>query len=80
MKNFIFKSSDFGLVKKLSNTLEIILAELRHQRNDHVVLQQDLEKLRLDLNLQRQADSYYDDHGEAHLGRATSHQTDLDEQ
>ncbi len=74
MKNFIFKSSaeGFGLVKKLISQNEIILTELRHQRNDHVTLQHDFERLRTDLNLQRQADSYYEDHksdtGEAHLG------------
>ncbi len=80
MKNFIFKSSDFGLIKNVSNKLDIILAELRHQRNDHVTLQHDLEKLRLDLNLRRQADDYYVEHnGEAHPGEP-SPQTDYDEQ
>ncbi len=69
MKNFIFKSSDFGLIKNVSNKLELILSELRHQRNDHVTLQHDIEKIRLDLNLRRSADEYYDEHrGEARLG------------
>ncbi len=80
MKNFIFKSSDFGLIKNVSNKLDLILAELRHQRNDHVTLQHDFERLRTDLNLQRQADSYYVDHELTHTTHPTSHQTELDEQ
>ncbi len=69
MKNFIFKSTrDFH--KILFNKLEIIQSELRHQRQDHVTLQRDIESLRMDLNLRKQADSYYEEHrtGEAHLG------------
>ncbi len=82
MKNFIFKSSqDFGLIKNVFNKLDLILSELRHQRNDHVTLQHDLEKLRTDLNLQRQAENYYEDHDElTHTTHPTSHQTELDEQ
>ncbi len=47
----------------LFNKLEMIQSELRHQRQDHVTLQHDIEKIRLDLNLKQQADEYYKDHG-----------------
>ncbi len=76
MKNFIYKSQ--GLIKNVYNKLENIQAELRHQRQDHVILQRDIEAIRLDLNLQRQADSYYDDHKLTHTTRPTSHQTELE--
>ncbi len=79
MKNFIFKSTrDFH--KILFNKLDTIQSELRHQRQDHVTLQRDIEAIRLDLNLKRQADSYYEDHELTHTTHPTSHQTDLDEQ
>ncbi len=79
MKNFIFKSQqDFH--KIVFNKLEIIQSELRHQRNDHVTLQRDIDGIRLDLNLKRQAESYYEDHELTHTTHPTSHQTELDEQ
>ncbi len=69
MKNFIFKShEDFH--KILFNKLEIIQSELRHQRLDHVQFIHYMDKLFVELNLQKQADSYYDE-------KETSHQTDL---
>ncbi len=78
MKNFIFKSeTDFH--KMIFNKLDTIQSELRHQRQDHVTLQHDIEAVRLDLNLQRQADEYYVDHKLTHTTHPTSHQTDLDE-
>ncbi len=71
MKNFIFKSQqDFH--KIVFNKLEIIQSELRHQRLDHTLFKTLVEKLFIELNLQKQADSYYED--------KTSHQTELDEQ
>ncbi len=58
MKNFIFKSQqDFH--KILFNKLEIVQSELRHQRLDHVLFKNELAKLFVELNLQKQADSYY---------------------
>ena len=58
MKNFIFKSQqDFH--KIVFNKLEIIQSELRHQRLDHVQFKLDLNKLFIELNLQKQADDYY---------------------
>ncbi len=78
MKNFIFKSQqDFH--KIVFNKLEIIQSELRHQRLDHVVFMSGLNKLFVELNLQKQADSYYEDKGVDPLD-LTSHQTELDEQ
>ncbi len=58
MKNFIFKSQqDFH--KIVFNKLEIIQSELRHQRLDHVLFKSELAKLFVELNLQKQADDYY---------------------
>ncbi len=75
MKNFIFKSQqDFH--KIVFNKLEIIQSELRHQRLDHVLFKTLVDKLFIELNLQKQADSYYKDKETDE----TSHQTDLDEQ
>ncbi len=60
MKNFIFKSSDNSdLQKMFVNKLESIQSELRHQRIDHVNFQHKLDKLFIELNLQKQADKYY---------------------
>ncbi len=71
MKNFIFKSpKDFH--KILFNKLEIVQSELRHQRLDHTEFIRLINKLFVELNLQKQADTYYEDR--------TSSQTDLDEQ
>ncbi len=70
MKNFIFKSQqDFH--KIVFNKLEIIQSELRHQRVDHVEFIRLINKLFVELNLQKQADSYYLEKDE------TSHQTEL---
>ncbi len=70
MKNFIFKSQqDFH--KIVFNKLEIIQSELRHQRVDHVRYEMLLNKLFMELNLQKQADSYYQEKLDE-----TSHQTE----
>ncbi len=58
MKNFIFKSQqDFH--KIVFNKLEIIQSELRHQRVDHVEFKLLVKQLFVELNLQKQADEYY---------------------
>ncbi len=78
MKNFIFKShEDFH--KMIFNKLENIQTELRHQRQDHVILQGDIEKIRLDLNLKMQADSYYEDHELTHTTHPRTKQTSLED-
>ncbi len=69
MTNFIFKSQ--GTFKKISNQLEIILAELRSQRRDNVQIIYLINKLLTAKALQKQVDEYFDE---------TSHQTDSDEQ
>ncbi len=63
MKNFIFKSSaeGFGLVKKLSNQLDILLAEQRHQRSDLSILLALINKLINSANLQKQVDDYFEE-------------------
>ncbi len=70
MTNFIFKSQ--GTFKKISNLLELILAEQRHSRADNVQILFLLNKLLVNKSLQKQVDSYFEDE--------TSPQTDSDEQ
>ncbi len=61
MNNFIFKSPR-RLVKKLSNTPEVnlILAELRHQRQDNIDIKLMLNRLLIDKHLQTQVDEYFE--------------------
>ncbi len=60
MKNFIFKSeADFH--KIVFNKLDMVLAELRHQRSEHAILLSMLNKLTTDGNLQKQVDQYFED-------------------
>ncbi len=70
MKNFIFKSSDFGLIKNVFNKLDMILAELRHQRQDNVQILYKLDQILVNKKLQKQVDQYFEED-------ETSHQTDL---
>ncbi len=58
MTNFIFKSQ--GTFKKISNKLDIIQSELRHQRSDNVQIIYLLNKLLTDKNLQKQVDTYFE--------------------
>ncbi len=82
MTNFIFKSQ--GTFKKISNKLEMIQSELRHQRADNVHIIFLLNKLLTDKNLQKQVDDYFekDPFGSAFKESLdeTSPQTDLEEQ
>ncbi len=71
MTNFIFKSQ--GTFKKISNQLDIILAELRHSRSDNVLILSLLHKILVDKHLQTQVDKYFEDD-------ETSPQTESDEQ
>ncbi len=76
MKNFIFKSQqDFH--KIVFNKLEIIQSELRHQRLDHVLFKTLVDKLFIELNLQKQADSYYQEKLDERASPQTD-QADLD--
>ncbi len=61
MKNFIFKSSDFGLIKNVSNKLDLLLAEQRNQRHDLKQLQISINKLSHDKDLQTTVDKYFED-------------------
>ncbi len=60
MKNFIFKS-DADFHKILFNKLDMILAELRHQRIDHVGFRTQLNILVNAQNLQKQVDDYFEE-------------------
>ncbi len=57
MTNFIFKSST--TLKKLANTLQVILAEQRLQRADLQEIKFMLHKLQTNKNLQETVDKYY---------------------
>ncbi len=57
MTNFIFKSST--TLKKLTNTLQVILAEQRLQRADLQELKFILHKLQNNKDLQETVDKYY---------------------
>ncbi len=71
MTNFIFKSQ--GTFKKISNLLDLILAEQRHARSDNVQILFLLNKVLVDKNLQKQVDQYFD------ADMDTSPQTDLED-
>ncbi len=79
MKNFIFKSQE-DFHKIIFNKLEIIQSELRHQRLDHVLFKTLVNKLFIELNLQKQADSYYNEKLDPDVKELDNIQTDLDEQ
>ncbi len=57
MTNFIFKSQ--GTFKKISNTLEIIQSELRHQRVDMAHIIRLLRVYEIEEKLQKQVDDFY---------------------
>ncbi len=58
MKNFIFKSeADFH--KIVSNKLDMLLAEQRHQRVDLTTIYRLVNKLINEIKLQTQVDDYY---------------------
>ncbi len=64
MTNFIFKSPR-RLIKNVDNNrLEIIMNELRHQRQDNVDIKLMLNKLLVDKHLQMQVDEYFTDEKE----------------
>ncbi len=75
MKNFIFKSSDVGLIKNYSNKLELILTELRYQRSEHSIILRKLNLILHQKELDDQVDKYYKKYGEDE----TSPQTDSEE-
>ncbi len=58
MTNFIFKSQ--GTYKKLCQQLVIIQSELRHNRQDMVMVLHMLNKLVNNQNLQTQVDDFYE--------------------
>ncbi len=59
MTNFIFKSST--TLKKLANTLQVILAEQRFQRSDLQEIKFILHKLQNNKDLQDTVDKFYVD-------------------
>ncbi len=62
MTKFLFKSnsqSDFS--KNISNKLDMILSEQRHQRSDLSILLNQMSKIYNALALQKQVDDYFDE-------------------
>ncbi len=60
MTKFLFKSnsqSDFS--KNISNKLDMILTEQRHQRSDLAILLNQMSKIYNALALQKQVDEYF---------------------
>jgi len=72
MKNFIFKSSDFGLIKNISIKLETIQKEQRHARADLAEILRLIYRMKIDKDLGNQVDDYFEKD-------ETSPQTDSDE-
>ncbi len=70
MTNFIFKSQ--WTLKKLANTLEVILNEQRHQRSDLQSVLRKLDFLINDKNLQKTVDEYYERHPDRELEDGTT--------
>ncbi len=60
MKNFIFKSeADFH--KIVFNKLDMLLAEQRHQRRDLTTIIRLVTVIKLDKDLQKQVDQYFEE-------------------
>ncbi len=77
MKNFIFKSeADFH--KIVFNKLDMVLTEQRHQRQDLTTIIRLITGIRLDKDLQKQVDSYFEDDEETSPQTEQSTKADLD--
>jgi len=60
MKNFIFKSeADFH--KIVFNKLDMLLSEQRHQRQDLTTVIRLVTSIKLDKDLQKQVDQYFEE-------------------
>ncbi len=71
MKNFIFKSeADFH--KIVFNKLDMVLAEQRHQRQDLTTIIRLITGIKIEKNLQKQVDEYFEED-------ETSPQTDIED-
>ncbi len=57
MKNLFL--SPTGLLKNVYNKLDAIQTELRHQRSDNATILRTINKMFVELNLQKQAEEYY---------------------
>ncbi len=60
MTKFLFKSSQTSDFQKLSNTLEVVLNEQRHQRSDLAFIIRGIKELTNNKALQTQVDDYHD--------------------
>ncbi len=60
MTNFIFKSKPGSDLQKISQQLNLVLNEQRHQRSDLGLILRELNKLINADNLQKQVDEFYE--------------------
>ncbi len=66
MKNFIFKSeADFH--KIVFNKLDMLLAEQRHQRRDLTTIIRLVTGIKIEKDLQKQVDEYFDEDNQEHI-------------
>jgi len=66
MKNFIFKSeADFH--KIVFNKLDMLLAEQRKQRMDLTTIIRLITGIKIEKDLQKQVDDYFDDEDREHI-------------
>ncbi len=74
MTNFIFKSQ--GTFKKISNQLEVILNEQRHQRQDLSALLYLLKRMDNNNKLQKTVDDFYKSPGSFLLENGSAEDSD----
>ncbi len=73
MKTF-FSSPQEADYQNIYNKLDMILAELRHARTDHVLILSLLNKVTINSHLQKQVDEYY----EEDMSEPPQNKSDLD--
>ncbi len=59
MNNLFSKSPE--TYEKLIQQIDIVLGEMRHQRNDLSTIKRQLHTLQINLDVQKQVDDYFDD-------------------
>ncbi len=77
MKNFIFKSeADFH--KIVFNKLDMLLTEQRHQRRDLTTIIRLITGIKIEKDLQKQVDDYFDEDEETSPQTEPENKRDLD--
>ncbi len=77
MKNFIFKSeADFH--KIVFNKLDMVLTEQRHQRQDLTTIIRLITGIKIEKDLQKQVDDYFEEDNANNIPEVESSKQDLD--